>query len=90
LKGYRIIVNQSLRPPSITSIITSARDSGAPAPCPSCGSERDFVVLSGVEGYFIAAACTGCGKGERESRFYRGYERARAALDSQAFTRAEF
>jgi hypothetical protein len=88
LKGYRNIVNQSLRPPSVSSVITSGRDPYAPAAC-SCGSERDFVVLSGVEGYFIAAACSACGKGERESRFYHGYERARAALDGRAFTRAE-
>jgi hypothetical protein len=50
---------------------------------------RENIVLSGVEGYFIAAVCTICGKGERHSRFYRGYERAQAALDSGAFTRGE-
>ncbi len=82
-------MNQSLRPPSVNSVITSGRDAYAPSACKSCGCERDFVILSGVDGYFIAAACSACGKGERESRFYSGYERARAALDGRAFTRAE-
>lgn len=81
-------MNQS-RPPTITSVITSKNDPNAAAPCPACSADRDRVVLSGVEGYFIAAVCAACGKGDRESRFYRGRERAEAALDSGSFSRFE-
>jgi hypothetical protein len=83
-------VNQSLRPPSILSTVTSAGDYSAPAPCPKCGAARDRTILSGVEGYFVAAVCSRCGSGSRESRFYSCTERAQAALDNSTFVRLEF
>jgi hypothetical protein len=83
-------VNQSIRPPSLASSAAAGKDPFAPSECPSCGGERGYLVLSGVEGYFIAAVCSVCGKGERESRFYLGYERAEAALHARSFVRGEF